>query len=662
MTRAVDDYPRWIRELLRQLQLRTLFLLYGNIHDMLPYPSDPSGKEAWKVGSLREALFHALTTLQQPSYDVVAAYDFVDGLRFADWHQSEQRMASLFEEAAQQQRKASTTTDSRVHGEGSQPLGLCDHLDRFRRVLANPSRLVSIVVDHASQLASSRDHLNAEERANFVKMLKASRESQRIRKGEGEDKVSLLYNNLILICEKITDIPTWLYLNNPFARCIEIEKPSSTDRRRHFGTYSRQFDGGEILLASAKKDAQLLQRTTDAFVDFTEGMTNRDLIGLRNLSRNEGLPLVELGGEKARIRVKELVEEFKYGTRESKWDGIENKLATAEDFLKARVKGQDYAIQATLDVLIRASLGLSGAEHSSPSKPRGVLFFAGPTGVGKTELAKALAEHIFGTEDALTRFDMSEYGHDHSDQRLLGAPPGYVGYEEGGQLTDKLKKDPFRILLFDEIDKAHRAIFDKFLQILEDGRLTDGRGETVYFSECIIVFTSNQGVYEYDPGTGRRVPVMDPTSDGYDYAQVRERVLKAIERFFKVQLERPELLNRFGNNIVVFGFIQPHVMDQILDKMLDNVKRQVEERREVKLAVSPAVREFLLSRCRGNVEQGGRGVGNLVQTALLNPLSRVLFQRREQIQKGSSITVTRVLESSSSASVPFEVEVQIEAS
>ena len=172
---------------------------------------------------------------------------------------------------------------------------------------------------------------------------------------------------------------------------------------------------------------------------------------------------------------------------ENPWDTLDpTEIKTALDDFRQRVKGQDFALVKTLDVVKRAVTGMAGLQSSSHAKPKGILFFAGPTGTGKTETAKTLAEKLFGDESCCIRFDMSEYSQSHSDQKLLGAPPGYVGYEAGGQLTNAIKENPFSILLFDEIEKAHPSIFDKFLQILEDGRMTDGQGNTVYF--CAFSF------------------------------------------------------------------------------------------------------------------------------------------------------------------------------
>jgi ATP-dependent Clp protease ATP-binding subunit ClpA len=249
----------------------------------------------------------------------------------------------------------------------------------------------------------------------------------------------------------------------------------------------------------------------------------------------------------------------------------------------------------------------------------------GPTGVGKTELAKAIAEFLFGDESAFIRFDMSEYNHEHSDQRLVGAPPGYVGFEQGGQLTNAVRQRPFCVLLFDEIEKAHGRVLDKFLQILEDGRLTDGRGETTYFSECVIIFTSNIGASEM-PQTG-------------DLEGIRGHFIRAVEDHFVRKLGRPELLNRLGDNIVVFNPITDDgFRHRILVKKIEPLETYLRERFGVGLRFGQDVQQHFLRGARS--DQGGRGVLNALERDMVNPLSRFLFARRHQVRRGRFLNVS----------------------
>jgi ATP-dependent Clp protease ATP-binding subunit ClpA len=310
-----------------------------------------------------------------------------------------------------------------------------------------------------------------------------------------------------------------------------------------------------------------------------------------------------------------------------------NELKTAKEDFQKRVKGQDFAILKTLDVVKRAVTGMAGLQSSSHAKPKGILFFAGPTGTGKTETAKTLAEKLFGDESCCIRFDMSEYSQSHSDQKLLGAPPGYVGYEAGGQLTNAVKENPFSILLFDEIEKAHPSIFDKFLQILEDGRMTDGQGNTVYFSECIIIFTSNLGIYTRNE-VGIREPNVTPDME---YSEVQKKVRQAIEDYFKLELGRPEILNRIGENIVVFDFIRPDVARKILDAQVGKIIKNLATEKNIELIISDKAKAVLTEKALENLGNGGRGIGNIVESLLINPLSRYLFD--EVIKGNTKITI-----------------------
>ncbi|NJM13830.1 MAG: ATP-dependent Clp protease ATP-binding subunit [Synechococcaceae cyanobacterium SM1_2_3] len=318
---------------------------------------------------------------------------------------------------------------------------------------------------------------------------------------------------------------------------------------------------------------------------------------------------------------------------------LRDRIRTALDVIGQRVKGQQPAVVKTVDILMRSVMGLTGAQAASTSgRPRGALFFAGPTGVGKTELARALTAHLFGDERAYIRFDMSEFAAEHADARLMGAPPGYVGYDAGGELTNAVKAKPFSVILFDEIEKAHPRILDKFLQILEDGRLTDGRGATVYFSEALLIFTSNLGIYVRDDQGRRQLNIQA----GEPYADVERKVRAAIVDYFKFTLGRPELLNRIGDNIVVFDFIQPAIAEQIFTGMVANVVQRVAEEHDVILNIAPEARQQLLTWCTHDLSDGGRGIGNRLETTLVNPLARVLFQVPPGVQRPMTITAARL--------------------
>ncbi|MHB0938306.1 MAG: AAA family ATPase [Armatimonadota bacterium] len=617
--------PRWMRDLERLTSYKTQIYLYGNIKDTVLYPLGREQNE-WTLGPLRESLFELLRRQIGP-YEIVAAYNSVDGILFAD-ARDDNNMVKYFDEVvAEVEKSQGPPAKSRVP-QPTKPRDPIEHaMQLIRLALLNKQKPAAFIIEHASQLIASPVALQAAERLNFLRMLRSSQESQIVAVGEAAQRRAV-QNLLILLCDKLADLPPWLYLDNPFTGGIQVEAPASTERKHFF----------DLFLRSKAEIPEL--------VDLTEGMTIRDLCGIRSLARRP---------ESANLSEKALVDYFKYGVKESEWDHLDwKRLESAEEELSRRVIGQSAAVSAAADVLRRARLHLSGAQTSKRNKPRGVLFFAGPTGVGKTELAKSIAELVFGTDDACVQFDMSEYNLQHADQRLLGAPPGYVGYEEGGQLTNRMKTNPFAVLLFDEIEKAHPSILDKFLQILEDGRMTDGRGDTVYFGESIIVFTSNVGIYRLDPTTWS--PMVDPATSqpilhvdpniDVQYDAVRNKVLEGVQAYFKHILGRPELLNRIGQNIIVFDFIRPPVMRQILErKVLRSIQQQVRERWKLDVQFSETVLDQMMNIGGNDVSVGGRGMGNLAEAAILNPLARVMFSLLNEsgTLEGKTLTITGII-------------------
>ena len=589
---------KWHRELELFSAVKPLLILEGNVADMCRYPVEGSIPED-KLVPLTEYLNGYLT---DNGYGQVVFYSNLVG--FMNPYAPEM-LSAFARNNSCEVKSGAIPAEFKGNGANTAP-------NIIRRAMSSTSAATAVVMELASHYIITPERMDQHDVNSFNLLMQSAMSAATVRTPMGKRQ-----NLLILLVQKLNDLPAWFYLNNPLCKTIRIEAPDREERKRLISgkAWPTFFDSTVYRtdMPFYEEHPDELTRLREKFVGLTEGLTFTELDAMRRLSKREQTPIRDLCA---------IVDLYKYGVKENPWANLSmDSLRTAKQDFEKRIKGQDAALERTLDVVKRAVTGMNGLSSSSTAKPKGVLFYAGPTGVGKTETAKALAEKLFGDESACIRFDMSEYGQPHSDQKLMGAPPGYVGYEAGGQLTNAIKKNPFAIVLFDEIEKAHSSILDKFLQILEDGRLTDGQGNTVYFSETIIIFTSNLGMYVKDE-LGRRY--QNVTMD-MDYPEVQQRLRQAVEDHFKLELGRPEILNRIGENIVVFDFIREEAGKAILKSQVDKIIRRLEEKKNIRVTVTDEAYAELSAAALADLSNGGRGVGNQVEALLINPLSRWLF-------------------------------------
>ena len=618
-----DFIPKWHKELEIFSKIKPLIIVEGNILDVYSYPEEGSIAK----GSILRLAAYMHYFFKDLGYQNIVFYDSMQGF----YNTAEEGYIERFGQLINQ-----NPSNGRINANFKSN----NTVEWVKNALSQSKEATAIIMNLASRYISSPDNMDQSEVDSFTSLLISSLESKDVKTDNG-----MLKNILIMIVNKVNDIPVWFYHDNPNVKTITLPTPSKEERENFVkGPNFATFFAGDIYVednAYFMDKPDELEKIQDKFIALTEGFSFTELNGLRKLCKNEGIHMNKMC---------DVIDLYKYGIKENPWNKLETEeFKNADVDFRKRVKGQDGAITKTLDVIKRAMTGMSGLQHSSHSKPKGVLFFAGPTGTGKTETAKTLAEKLFGDESCCIRFDMSEYGQSHSDQKLLGAPPGYVGYEAGGQLTNAVKSNPFSILLFDEIEKAHPSILDKFLQILEDGRMTDGQGNTVYFSECIIIFTSNLGIYTRD-ASGVRAENVNSTMD---YATIQKRVRSAIEDYFKLELGRPEILNRIGENIVVFDYIRPDVAKLILESQVTKIIRTLATEKKITLEISDIVMNTLLEESVQNLSNGARGIGNIVESMLINPLSRYLFDNN--IAENTKLNI----KSSDVSSTPTEMECEV---
>lgn len=627
-TPAPPLMPRWARDLLRLLPIRSQFIISGNIRDHF---LTPLGQGRMTPTPLRRCLW---SVLESQGFRFLLIYDPVEGVRP---YPNDTATLDL----------ATRIFDLKLQ-DGVMPTSMESLSILMKTLTSTRDARCAFLIDFASRLARHPDQLDSAEHRFFLAAERLAVHAVPIvpkppKEGEvlpPSDDMKPRFNPVLWLLNRPQDLPSWFALDNARIESLNIGLPDFETRicaaRSYFPLFKQPATMPETL-AEAEADF------AKTFARATEGLPLTALSDTAQLADRQGITCNE---------VEDAVQCYKVGERENPWKQpyLRQRIRDAEGFIEKRVKGQAHAVTKTLDILMRSVMGLTGAQaKSGGNRPRGVLFFAGPTGVGKTELAKTLTELVFGDERAYIRFDMSEFAEEHNGARLLGAPPGYVGFEAGGELTNAVREKPFSVVLFDEVEKAHPRILDKFLQILEDGRLTDGRGNVAYFSETLLVFTSNLGIFVED-GEGHRVQNVHP---GDAYETVEAKIKGAIADHFKYQLSRPELLNRIGDNIVVFNFIAPAVAERIFAGMLENIIQRVRAEHALELEFSLAALERLRTWCIADLSNGGRGIGNQLESRFINPLSRALFGfdventpsvRVVDMEEDASKTVSVVLE------------------
>ncbi|MDR2454079.1 MAG: AAA family ATPase [Bifidobacteriaceae bacterium] len=586
--------PLWLRSIHAALPATALFVVHGGIRDVhLTHGAGP-GAPVETLGGIGQVL-------AANGFDALLVYDPLEGLRLMPLAQ---RITTA--QIAQQFSAYLQADFGSIDCAGYANLDrICQFVTTAREPRSEQDARLALVVDYTSQAPGGQQPEGDLLRA-MLASLKAAHQSHTTAHTmfHPGSRASSLKHPVFWLVDKPSDLPAWL-LAGDAVRQIAIPVPD-LDTRTRLAT----------ALVAAQPDIAEPKDLVDRLVAATEGLS---LKGMREI-----VQLAWAGGGLAR-GVEEAARTYRMGVSENPWQGeaLRERVLDGQAALERRVKGQPRAVSHALDVVIRSAMGLTSAHQAKPGgAPRGVMVFAGPTGVGKTELAKSIAELVFGDEQAMIRFDMSEFRQDGSDTRLIGAPPGYVGHGAGGELINAMKRRPFTVVLFDEMEKAHTRIFDKFLQILSDGRLTSGAGETVSFAEALIIFTSNVGAKD-----AAEAGLADAATPD-EIAAYEQMVLAAIKHYFETELNRPELAGRIGDNIVVFRPMSHGIAQELAAKFIGTAldRARAGAARPIRISERARAQAMAAMTTPEHIAKGGRGIALALEPVLVNPLARTLFR------------------------------------
>ena len=457
----------------------------------------------------------------------------------------------------------------------------------FCNNIQNSTSPVVWIIEEASYLCADTHHLNQEALNSYIKIRSA------IDKGSK-------YNRVIFLYENEADAP----------RCFAdkknlfIPKPDQKQRKDFIVHHFSHFNN----------------KDSESIADITDGLTLSKLEDIFNDVRS-------YAQQPDRNTVKNAISKYISGYESDPWTNIDKeKVDNLEERLNDRVRGQRDPIHTIAKKVIAAYSGVANIINGSYA-PKAALVFAGETGVGKTETAKALATELFGTEDAIIRIDANEYREEFNCERIIGAPPGYVGYEAGGQLTNAVKEKPFSIILVDEVEKAHPIFWQYFMTVIQDGRLTSGKGETVAFNNCFIIFTTNLGALE--------------ASQCETNEEKNEVIYKAIEKYF-ISINRKEIFGRFKRNIITFNNISDEIAKEIVEKSLNVICENYFTENQIKINFSNEVIEYLKDAVGKSSEYGGRDVKNSLNDYISQAL--VSIHCNNNLVPGTIINIKSIIE------------------